>query len=57
MGNCEECAEDCPIGAIAIEPDVLPMISDACHGCGVCVSSCYIGALTMIPAEVYQRTL
>lgn len=57
MGNCEECAEDCPIGAITIEPDALPMISNACHGCGACVSSCYISALVMIPAEVYQRTL
>lgn len=57
MGNCEECAEDCPIGAITIQPDALPMVSDACHGCGACVSSCYIGALTMIPAEVFQRTL
>lgn len=47
FGNCEECYEDCPRSAIELQPNQLPTLNDNCNGCGECVSSCYIGAISL----------
>ncbi|MFQ2291217.1 4Fe-4S dicluster domain-containing protein [Aeromonas enteropelogenes] len=49
LGNCDECATICPLGAISVPANSLPIISDECNGCGTCRAGCYIGSLTMIP--------
>ena len=46
--NCQECKDDCPNNAIIIETNHLPTLSKSCNGCGECVASCYIGAISLI---------
>ena len=51
FGNCEECQDDCPREAIQLQAKQLPTINDNCNGCGECVSSCYIGAISLVAAD------
>ncbi len=49
-GNCETV---CPFGAIRMDEDGLPDISDdRCTGCGICVKECPRGVLELIPKAV-----
>jgi len=45
--NCETCIERCQMDAIFIEDDHAVVNKDRCIGCGLCVSTCPSGALTL----------
>ncbi|MBA5761764.1 ferredoxin-type protein NapF [Vibrio sp. 404] len=48
FGNCQECVDDCPNQALTLAPNSVPSLSDNCNGCGECLSSCYIGSITLV---------
>jgi Fe-S-cluster-containing hydrogenase component 2 len=45
------CAERCPAKAISRRGDALVIDREACIGCGVCVTACPFGAITMVDGE------
>jgi ferredoxin-type protein NapF len=52
--TCRLCGDPCDVRAIKFRPlpggRVLPEIADeSCNGCGTCVSTCPVGALSMAP--------
>lgn len=48
FGNCQECVDDCPKQALTLPDDATPALNESCNGCGECLSSCYIGAITLM---------
>ncbi|PSV29269.1 MULTISPECIES: 4Fe-4S dicluster domain-containing protein [unclassified Photobacterium] len=44
--NCQECVDDCPKQALSLIANSTPILNDGCNGCGECLSSCYIGAVS-----------
>lgn len=50
--ECDKCGicanERCPMDAIVEEDDCFRVLSERCIGCGVCVSTCPTGAITMV---------
>ncbi len=54
--ECADCVDQCPINAIEIKTDGLPLIDEsACIGCGVCGLNCPSGAMGLVKRE--QRVL
>ncbi|MGV1098390.1 4Fe-4S binding protein [Thiovibrio sp. JS02] len=50
--HCGRCLGSCPSGAITIQRDNAPVISqnrDLCCGCGLCVDICPLKAVTLFP--------
>lgn len=50
FGNCQECVDDCPREALTLLANRTPVLADNCNGCGECLSSCYIGAISLVSA-------
>lgn len=47
-GYCSACVQSCPQQALSHHDDNLPRLdSNACNGCGLCASSCYIQAVRL----------
>lgn len=47
--GCAICMDECPMGAIHMSPDNLPIFEvDNCIGCAMCVNQCLIGAICEI---------
>ncbi len=51
------CAEQCPVNAISSREGVVVVDRQACIGCGVCVTACPFGAVTMIDGAVLKCEL
>ncbi len=50
--GCGDCAESCPINAIAMSDDDIPIIDETiCIGCGVCALKCDTEAMRLIPRK------
>lgn len=45
-GQCQACADACPVSALAIDIDAVSL-SDACIGCGRCTAACPTQALSL----------
>ncbi len=45
--GCEDCVDRCPMGALAVENEVVHVNSGRCIGCGLCNSVCPSEALSM----------
>jgi len=46
------CAEACPVGAITMSHERLPVIDpEVCTGCGICVRACPRGLISLVPAD------
>jgi len=43
--NCRACIDSCPATAWILDDDSLGLDTEACDGCGLCVSACSSGAL------------
>ncbi len=46
--GCEECVELCQVKAIEMEDDKAKINQDYCIGCGICVSQCPSGTLSLV---------
>jgi len=46
--GCESCLERCQMEAIRMEDDKVALDIDRCIGCGLCVSTCPTGSLTLV---------
>lgn len=46
------CARACPFGAITMNADGLPVISETkCTACGLCVKACPVGIISIVPSR------
>ena len=45
------CVEACPQGAISLDENALPHVSDACTACGRCMAVCPRNVIRLIPRE------
>ena len=46
--NCGVCIERCQMNALEFENGEISLNNDRCIGCGLCVTTCPTGALTLI---------
>ncbi|MBI4768046.1 MAG: 4Fe-4S binding protein, partial [Deltaproteobacteria bacterium] len=53
---CETCLERCQVKAIEIADDVSVITKDRCIGCGLCVSTCPTGSITLVPKQSAERS-
>ncbi len=51
FGNCQECVDDCPNHALTLLDNATPTLNEQCNGCGECLSSCYIGAISLVESN------
>jgi ferredoxin len=49
--GCEDCVERCPMGALAVEDELVRLDAARCIGCGLCNSVCPSEALSMDRVE------
>lgn len=49
--HCGDCVDICYFKARTIDDDVLMVNSDACYGCGLCVASCPVDCIEMVPRK------
>jgi Pyruvate/2-oxoacid:ferredoxin oxidoreductase delta subunit len=54
--SCWACVERCQMQALAEDGDRLVLHTDRCIGCGLCVSTCPSGALTLVRKPDSERT-
>lgn len=48
-GYCDACETSCPTQALQWKDGQIPHINlNSCHGCGICKSDCYLGAIHLI---------
>ena len=46
--GCEDCTEECPAEAIAMDDEIAVIDEDGCIGCALCVSVCPVDAIEEI---------
>lgn len=46
--GCEDCVEECPSSAIAMDDDIAVIDEDSCVGCASCVHVCPVDAIEEI---------
>lgn len=46
--GCEDCVEECPASAIAMDDDIAVIDEDSCVGCTSCVHVCPVDAIEEI---------
>ena len=54
--GCWACMERCQMQALAEDGDRIALNTDRCIGCGLCVSTCASGALTLVHKPDSERT-
>ena len=54
--GCEDCTEECPSEAIAMDDEIAVIDEDGCIGCALCVSVCPVDAIPYEEDE-YVRSI
>jgi Fe-S-cluster-containing hydrogenase component 2 len=54
--GCWDCVERCQMQALAEDGDCVVLSTDRCIGCGLCVTTCPSGALTLVRKPASERT-